>query len=119
MMQTADVGYGLDPAFPQNWSCQWSIFVQRQMGAATIVILGVGTECTAQVGLAENDQMVQTFPSDRADQPLNIGVLSRRTWCRRTIPDVHGSDPSLEHLSVGAIAISNEVGGRRVPRKSL
>ncbi len=118
-MQTADVGYGLDLAFPQNWSCQWGIFVQRQMGAATIVILGVGTEYTAQVGLAENDQMVQTFPSDRANQPLNIGVLPWRTWCRGTIRDPHGSDTSSEHPPVGAITITNEVGGRRIPRTGL
>lgn len=119
MVQTTEVRYGSDPAFSQNWPSQRRIFVQRQMTAGTIVILGVGAEYVAQMHFAENDQMVQTFPSDRSDQPLNIGVLPWRTWCRGTIPDPHSSDTSPEHLSVSAIAITDEESGRRVPRKGL
>ncbi len=81
MVETTEVRYGSDPAFPQNWPCQWRIFAQRQMSAGTVVVIGVGPEHAAQMRLAENDQMVQTFPSDRSDQPLNVGVLPGRTGC--------------------------------------
>ncbi len=119
MVQTTKVRYGFDPAFPQNWPCQWRIFVQRQVSAGTIVMVGVGAKHAAQVRLAEIDQMVQTFSSDRSDQPFDIGVLPGRAWRRRAIPDAHAFDPSLEHLPIGAIAIANKVFGRRVPRKGL
>jgi hypothetical protein len=44
MVQTTEVGYGSDPAFPCDWPSQRRIFVQRQMGAGTIVIVGIGAE---------------------------------------------------------------------------
>jgi hypothetical protein len=48
------VRYGSDPAFPQNWPCQWRIFAQREVTdfgcrscrlwsyefAAAVVVLG-------------------------------------------------------------------------------
>jgi len=119
MMQTADVGDRSDPALSCDWSCQRSIFVQRQVSSGTIVIVGIGSQHVAHMRHAENDQMVQTFPSDRSDQPFDIGVLPGRAWRRGTIPDAHGSDPSLEHPPISAIAISDEVSGRCVPRKGF
>jgi len=54
MVQTNKVRYGFDPAFPQNWPCQWRILVQRQVSAGTIVIVGIGAEYMAQASLAED-----------------------------------------------------------------
>ncbi len=119
MVLATKVRYEFDPAFPQNWPCQWRIFAQRQVSSGAIVIVGIGLQHAAQMRLAENDQMVQALSSDRSDQPFNVGVLPRRTGCRGTIPDPHGSDTPPEHLSVGAIAITDEVGGRRIPRKGF
>jgi hypothetical protein len=79
----------------------------------------LGSQHAAQMRLAENDQMVQALSSDRSYQPFNIGILPRRTWCRRAIPDAHGPDASPEDLSVDAIAIANKVFGRCVPRKGF
>ncbi len=79
MVQTIKVRYGFDPAFPQNWPCQWRIFVQRQVSATTIVIVGIDPQHAAQMRLAENDQMVQALSSDRSYQPFNIGILPRQT----------------------------------------
>jgi hypothetical protein len=33
-----------------------------------------------QVPLAELHDMIETFPTDRADQALRIAILPRRTW---------------------------------------
>ncbi len=118
-MQTTKVRYGFDSAFPQNWPCQWRIFVQRQVSAGPFVIVGVGAKHAAQMCLPDNDQMIQALSSDRSDQPFDIGVLPGRAWRRGTIPDSHGSNTSPEYLSVGAIAITDEVGGRCIPRKGL
>ena len=95
-----------------NWPCQWRIFVQRQVGEGTIVIVGVGAKHAAQMCLPDNDQMIQALSSDRSDQPFDIGVLPWRAWRRRAIPDAHAFDPSLEHLPISAIAIANKVGPR-------
>ncbi len=49
MVQTTEVRYGSDLAFSRNWPSQRRIFVQRQMTAGTIVILGVGAEYVARL----------------------------------------------------------------------
>ncbi len=64
MVEATEVRYGSDPAFPQNWPCQWRIFVQRQMSAGAVVVVCIGAKHATQMRLAENDQMVQTFLSD-------------------------------------------------------
>ncbi len=42
---------GSDLAFPQNWPCQWHIFVQRQVSAGVILVVGVGAKHAAQMKL--------------------------------------------------------------------
>jgi hypothetical protein len=52
MVEATEVRYRLDPALPQNWPCQWRIFVQRQVRAGSIVIVGVGAKHAAQMCLS-------------------------------------------------------------------
>ena len=42
---------------------------------------------------AKHDHMVETFPPDRADESLNVGVLPRRSGCDRMVPNAHRMDP--------------------------
>ena len=51
MIETTEVTCGSDLAFPQNWPCQWHIFVQRQVSAGVIVVVGVGAKHAAQMKL--------------------------------------------------------------------
>ena len=39
------------------------------MRSKFVVIAGVGRKDAAQVGLAEDNDMIEAFPADRADQP--------------------------------------------------
>jgi len=45
----------------------------------------------AHVRLAEDDHMVQTFPPYRSDRSFDVAVLPRRSRCRSSISDTHGS----------------------------
>ncbi len=67
--------------------------------------------------LTEDDHVIEALSTDGSNQAFDISVLPRRAWCRGTISDPHGSDASPEYLAIGAIAISDEVSGRRIPRK--
>ena len=51
------------------------ILFQGQMRSELVVIAGVGREDPAQMGLAENDDVIEAFPADRADQSLRMPVL--------------------------------------------
>ena len=53
------------------------IFIQGQMRSEFIVIAGVVSEDSTQVGVAEDDDVIEAFPADRADQSLRMPVLPR------------------------------------------
>jgi hypothetical protein len=45
------------------------------MRSETVVIAGVGREDPAKLVLAEDDDVIEAFPADRADQSLRMPVL--------------------------------------------
>jgi hypothetical protein len=51
------------------------ILAQGQMRSEFVVIAGVGRKDPAQMGFAEDDDVIEAFPADRADQPLRMSVL--------------------------------------------
>jgi hypothetical protein len=51
------------------------VLVQGQMCPKLVVIVAVSTEDPAQMGFAEDDDVIETFPADRADQSLRMSVL--------------------------------------------
>ena len=55
----------------------WRILAQGQMRSQFVVIPAVGRKDPAQVGLAEDDDVIEALPADRTDQPLRMPVLPR------------------------------------------
>ena len=51
------------------------ILAQGQMGSEFVVIAGVGRKDPAQVSFAKDDDVIQTFSADRANQPPRMPVL--------------------------------------------
>jgi hypothetical protein len=54
------------------------ILVQREVCPRAVVILHIRKEYVAQVPLAKDNDMIRTFPSDRANQPFRVAVLPWR-----------------------------------------
>jgi hypothetical protein len=54
---------------------QMRILIQRKVGSRSVVVVLVQKEQLAQVPLAEDDDMVQAFPAERANQPFRMAVL--------------------------------------------
>ena len=46
----------------------------------------------ASVTLIEDDDVIETFAADRADDALDIGILPRRSWCSDDLLDSHRLD---------------------------
>ena len=57
---------------------EWGILVQRAMNPRFIIIRGIPTEDPAQVRLPKYNHVVETLPSDCADQSLDVRILPRR-----------------------------------------
>ena len=64
-------------AEPLGWPMGRRILVQGQMRSEFIVIAGVVSEDSTQMGIAEDDDVIKAFPADRADQSLCMPVLPR------------------------------------------
>jgi hypothetical protein len=61
---------------PLDWPMALRILGQRQMCAEPVVIGSIGSKDSAQMGAAEDDDVIEAFPADRADQSLRMPVLA-------------------------------------------
>jgi hypothetical protein len=58
------------------------ILIQRQMRSEFVVVDGVGTEDSTQVGLTEDDDVVEAFPADGDGMTIGaVSVSHQVVWC--------------------------------------
>jgi hypothetical protein len=62
-----------------NCSRLRGIFLDGQMRSRPLVVVKIGVQDFSQRGLVEHDHVVQSFSSDRSNQPFDIAVLPGRT----------------------------------------
>ena len=74
-----------------------SLFSERP---ALVMILKIRRQHTAQVTLIEDDDVIETFAADRADDALHIGVLPRGSRCSDDLLDTHRLDSITEGLTI-------------------
>ena len=65
----------VDGAEALDRSMEWSVFIQRAMNPAFIIVGGELDEDPTQVGLPEHDQVVDALPPDGANQSFRKTVL--------------------------------------------
>ena len=65
--------------------------------------------------LAEDDDLIKTFPSDRADQPFGMSILPWRLWRCRSVTYPHRAKSLFEYRTIDAVAIANEIFRRAFP----
>ena len=53
----------------------WTILVEREMRSRVMMILEIARQHAAQVTLAEDNDVIQAFTTDRPDETLNIWIL--------------------------------------------
>ena len=51
------------------------ILAQGEMRSQFVVIAGVGRKDPSQMGLAEDNEVIEALPADRTDQSLRIPIL--------------------------------------------
>ena len=61
VVQATEDAHGNDPPDPVNRSMDWGVFIQREVSPEPVVIGDVGCHDTAEVSLAEHDEMVETL----------------------------------------------------------
>jgi hypothetical protein len=119
MMKAAKDRLGCDGADALNRPMERGILVQRAMNARFIIISGKLAQDPAQVRLPEHDHVVETFPSDRADQSLDVRVLPRRLGRDRLVPNAHGAQTLHEERAIRSVPVPNKVMRCTVPGERL
>jgi hypothetical protein len=71
------------------------------------------------MALTNDDDVIKTFPSDRADQPLRISVLPRRLRRDRSVTNAHGPDAPDEGSAIRVVAVADQLAWRLVPAAGL
>ena len=75
MMKSAEDRLSSELAEPLDRPMGRRILIQGQMRSEFIVIAGVGGKDSTQMGVAQNDDVIEAFPAERADQSLRMPVL--------------------------------------------
>src|SRR5712664_3470948 len=84
-----------------------------------VVIASIGSQDSAQMHLAQDNDVVHTFTPDRSDQPFGKAILPRRSWCGRPVPDAHGAQSACDDAAIDPIPIADQVVRSLIPRKCL
>src|ERR1700730_9699253 len=80
-----------------------------------IVVLHVRQQDVTEVSLAEHNNVVKAFPSDRTDQPFSISILPRGARRRGSIANAYRSESADKDLTIGAVPVTNEIAGSLLP----
>src|ERR1700694_751004 len=89
--------------------------IARWVFRCTVVIFHVTEQQVTEVALAEYNNVVKAFPSDRTDQPFSISILPRGARRRRSIADAYRSESADKILPIGAVPVTNEIAGSLFP----
>src|SRR5208337_3015036 len=98
-------------------ACAGCVLLERNMRSRLVIIDGIFRKDSAKVLCIERDQMISALAPDRPDQAFNISVLPGRAKRGGPVPDAHRSHPSLERAAKCSVIVTDEVFGRRLPRK--
>src|ERR1700730_13524905 len=84
-----------------------------------VVIASIGSQDSAQMHLAQDNDVVHTFTPDRSDQPFGKAILPRRGWCGRLVPNAHGAQSARDDAAIDPVAIADQVARSLIPGKCL
>ena len=120
-MQAPDLGNGYNRPRPGelNGPRKRRILAQREVRAGALVLIEVRFQDAPQTGFIYDDQVIQAFPTNRADQSLNVGVLPGRLRCRENLTNAQPACCLAKFPSVAPIAIARQVMRGAVPRKGF
>src|SRR6516164_4722308 len=117
-MEPADLRNRNDAATWRGLHDSWlgTVVVERLVGPRGVVVAAVAAEEPAEMGLVQDEEMIQALPADRADEPFREGIRPGALGGREYVEHSHVLDASLEGEAVELVAIADEVSRRGVVR---
>src|SRR5262249_695182 len=82
-----------------------------EMSAGPVIVREVAGQDAAEVPFAEDENVIQTLATDRADEPLGERILPRASGGGEDFLDLHALHTLAEGITVDGIAIAEGIGG--------
>lgn len=95
------------------------ILPKRNVASRTMVIIKIRNQMAPERNLIQDDDMVEAFSADRADQPFNLWALPGRSESGENLADVQAFDQRPKCCTIDAVAVPEQVPRRFVPREGL
>ena len=93
MVQTADFRSHHDAAGRLDGAFHRRILAEREVRARPLVVRDVGPKDSTKMPLIDDDDVVQTLATDRADDAFDVGILPGRARCRADGRETEGLAP--------------------------
>src|SRR5258708_1700602 len=85
-----------------------------------MVVIGcISLENLTQTGLAKDDDVMQAFSTDRANQPLGVPHSAKVSAAQSGDPNAHRRKTPSNGETIGGIAVAYEMSGRTIPWEGL
>jgi len=97
----------------------WRVHIERKVCAPAVIIIEIACECSLQVPFIQYDDVVQTLPSNRADDPFRVRVLPGTPGGNQHLFYAHVLHPLLEVGAIHLVSIAKEILGCRIAWKCL
>ena len=81
------------------------------MRPSCVVVGEVAAQQVSEMPFAENDDVIEAFPSNRPDDALGEGILPGCLWGDEDLVDPHAFHASCENVAVDGVAIAEQVLG--------
>jgi hypothetical protein len=89
------------------------------VSACPVIVGEIAGQDAAQVAFAQDEDVIQTFAPDRANEPFREGVQPRALGPGQHVPDSHALHSAPKRVTVDAVPIAEEVRWRGVVRERL
>ena len=121
MVEATDFAKRHDPAgsWPFDGPPVGRVLVEREMRSGAVIVREVRGQDATQVAFAQNDDMIEALPPDRADEPFHERILPRAVGGREHFEDPHALHSLPKGGAVDVVAIAEKIGQPCVVREGL
>jgi hypothetical protein len=120
-MEPADLGNGDDSATWLAFDDPWvgTVVVKRLVWPRGVVVGEIRAQDAAEMGLAENDDVIEALAADGADDAFDERILPGCPWSNAHLSNPQAGDVPGEGLAVDGIPIAEHISGSGLLREGL
>ena len=105
-MKTAELGNCDNFSHPQHLSGKRTLLVEAQVGSRFLVVAEIRRQGCLEMASIQDDIVVQTLPSNRADESLGVWILPRTARCCEKLLHAQRLDSQSNRSTVPAVPIA-------------